>query len=205
MHRRSKSHGSYIISTYSESLFRTVTFCRSTLVSVCPSASHINLDHRRFPLFPERVLSKSASSHNSCNFVDLHTRDSPILVCGCTRLKDLYPSIELLSTPLTLYVVKRRCEVTGDMAGSKHVGLSKQSTYLADAAWQPMVKQTVRGMAALLSSLYLLAASAARKGLAAENNVLSALYAITRFPPAVRACRCSASYIGGSMLILVAC
>jgi hypothetical protein len=75
-----------------------------------------------------------------------------------------------------------------DVTGSKHLGLSKQSTYIANAAWQPMVKQTVRGMAALLSSLYLFASSAALKGLTAENNVLSAFYIITRFPPAVRAC-----------------
>src|SRR5882757_261541 len=111
-------------------LFRTVKFCRSTLVSVCPSASHVNMDHRRFPLFPEKEHAKNSASPNVCDFVDLHIHDSPILVCGCTRLKDLFPSLEQLSTPLALYVVKRRCEVKGDRTGSKHAGLSKQSTYL---------------------------------------------------------------------------
>jgi len=42
-------------------------------------------------------------------------------------------------------------------------------------------------MAALLSSLYRLAQSIPLKGAAAESKVLSMLYEITRFPPAVRA------------------
>ncbi|PVF92994.1 hypothetical protein CPB86DRAFT_142196 [Serendipita vermifera] len=42
-------------------------------------------------------------------------------------------------------------------------------------------------MAALLSSLYTLVHSANQKGSSGENNILAFLYAITRFPPAVRA------------------
>lgn len=67
--------------------------------------------------------------------------------------------------------------------------VSKESMFLDDAAWQPSVEQTTRGMAALLSSLYLFAHSVAQKGVAAEQKVLAAAYAVLRFPPAIRTCK----------------
>jgi hypothetical protein len=194
-------------------MFSTVTFNQSTLVSVCPAASHTNHAQRRFPLFHEKASKKTISPNKRDIAIDLHTSNSPIMVCGCKMLKDLFTPTEGPTDPLILYVVKRS---TGDMA-SKYSALSKlatyptddafqrmaallpslflskQSTYLADDAWQPSVTQTPRGMAALLSSLYVLATSVSCKGVTAENNVLSALYAITRFPPAVRACTFMAS------------
>ena len=163
---------------------------QSTLVSVCPAASHINRDHRRFPLFPGKDPAKKGLPSGCDIAIDLHTCNSPVMVCGCTRLKDLFGPLEGSATPVILYVVKRTSEVGGDIPNAKQTGVSKQSTYLTDAAWQPSVKQTPRGMAAFLSSLYLLATSGSRKGVTAETNVLSGLYQITRFPPAVRTCRC---------------
>jgi hypothetical protein len=72
---------------------------------------------------------------------------------------------------------------------SRPVTKSKEHTYLADPAWQPSVLQTSRGMAALLSSLYLFVHSANQKGSNGEANILAFLYTITKFPPAVRACK----------------
>jgi hypothetical protein len=78
---------------------------------------------------------------------------------------------------------------------SKPVTKSKEHTYLADPAWQPSVLQTSRGMAALLSSLYLFVHSANQKGSNGESNILAFLYTITKFPPAVRTCKSYASLI----------
>jgi hypothetical protein len=66
------------------------------------------------------------------------------------------------------------------------VSNSKESMYLADAAWHPSVPQTPRGIAALLSSLYLFAHSVAQKGVIGERRVLALAYAVLRFPPAIR-------------------
>ena len=87
-----------------------------------------------------------------------------------------------------LYVVKRRTEesIATSTPTDKPEIASKQSMYLADAAWHPSVPQTPRGLAALLSSLYLFAHSVAQKEVAGEQKVLALVYAIFRFPPAVR-------------------
>lgn len=74
-------------------------------------------------------------------------------------------------------------------AAEKRGTVSKESMYLNDAAWHPSVAQTPRGMAALLSSLYLFAHSVAQKGVAAEQKVLALAYAALRFPPAIRTCK----------------
>ncbi|GLB39236.1 hypothetical protein LshimejAT787_0603980 [Lyophyllum shimeji] len=88
---------------------------------------------------------------------------------------------------VTLYVVKRTCYDPEHTPAHRAVGVSKQSTYLLGPAWQPSTPQTNRGMAALLSSLFVLSHIISKKGIASENTVLAALYGITRFPPAVRA------------------
>ena len=72
---------------------------------------------------------------------------------------------------------------------SKPVTKSKEHIFLADPAWQPSVLQTQRGMAAMLSSLYVFVHSANQKGSVGEANILAFLYSITRFPPAIRACK----------------
>jgi hypothetical protein len=91
------------------------------------------------------------------------------------------------SSQVVLYAVKRQTATGPEDIQPGTV--SKQQTYQADEAWHPGIPQTPRGMAAFLSSLYLLAHSVPRKGGAAEGRVLSMLYEITRFPPAVRTCK----------------
>ena len=119
--------------------------------------------------------------------VDLHTSHSPIIACRCSTLEDLFctgPHTKS-STTVVLYAVKRKIEPAGDGA-AKPATVSKQQTYMVDSSWHPSIPQTTRGMAALLSSLYRLAQSIPLKGAVAEGRVLSMLYEITRFPPAVR-------------------
>lgn len=119
--------------------------------------------------------------------VDLHTSHSPIIACRCSTLEDLFctdPHTKS-STTVVLYAVKRKIEIAGDGA-AKPATVSKQQTYMVDSSWHPSIPQTTRGMAALLSSLYRLAQSIPLKGAVAEGKVLSMLYEITRFPPAVR-------------------
>jgi hypothetical protein len=173
---------------------RTVRFTRSTLVSVCPSSTHTNQNYRRFELFPGKTSTSQTRSTNAHNFfVDFHTSQSPIVACGCTSLKQLFtPTVNLEGkippSVVVLYAVKRKNDTAAETADSKRGTASKQGMYLADAAWQPSVLQSSRGMAALLSSLYLLAHSVAQKGIDGEQKVLAIMYAVTRFPPAVRAC-----------------
>ncbi|KAJ7106228.1 hypothetical protein C8R44DRAFT_805910 [Mycena epipterygia] len=164
----------------------TVRFSQSTLVSVCPSSSHLNQAYRRFPLF-STVLPRSASQRSEPFSIDLHTTHAPIVACGCTPIKQLFPHSAPESSIL-LYAVKRKIGTAVTAPGSeKQRGtVSKESMYLTDDAWHPSVPQTPRGIAALLSSLYLFAHSVAQKGVAAEQKVLAVAYAIFRFPPAIR-------------------
>ncbi|KAF8067680.1 hypothetical protein FPV67DRAFT_1669576 [Lyophyllum atratum] len=171
----------------------TVPFTWTTLVSVCPSVLHKNQDHRRFPFYENALPSNRRSGNGAKEFcIDFHTAQMPLMVCGCTRLADIFnepgQNGQHIDTIATLYVVKRACG-NGDTPDPKHsaVPVSKQSTYLLDSAWQPSTPQTDRGMAALLSSLFVLSHIVGEKGVTSEHAVLAALYAITRFPPAVRA------------------
>ncbi|KAF7326486.1 hypothetical protein MSAN_02509900 [Mycena sanguinolenta] len=112
--------------------------------------------------------------------VDLHTAHAPIVACGCTPIQRLFGSSSESPpserTPhvntLWLYAVRRKTESTSadSDAVEKRGTVSKESAYLSDAAWQPSVVQTPRGMAALLSSLYIFSHSVAQKGIAAEQK-----------------------------------
>ncbi|KAJ7737751.1 hypothetical protein B0H16DRAFT_103670 [Mycena metata] len=161
----------------------TVRFSRSTLVSVCPASSHLNRGHRRFPLFPA-LTHNPTLSRTSAASIDLHTSHGPIIACGCTPIKELFTPAD----SIVLYVVKRRGDSVDDTSSdnAKRGTVSKETTYLADAAWHPSVPQTPRGIAALLSSLYVFAHSCAQKGVAGERRVLALAYAVLRFPPAIR-------------------
>ncbi|KAJ6451921.1 hypothetical protein C8R45DRAFT_1041477 [Mycena sanguinolenta] len=176
-----------------------VRFTQSTLVSVCPASSHHNQAYRRFPLFQSRTFSSVSRAPTALFSVDLHTAHAPIVACGCTPIQRLFassksPPSEETTKTLWLYAVRRNTvteSVSADSdadsdAGEKRRTVSKQSAYLSDAAWQPSVVQTPRGMAALLSSLYLFSHSVAQKGIAAEQKVLATAYAVLRFPPAIR-------------------
>ncbi|KAJ7472963.1 hypothetical protein B0H11DRAFT_1345488 [Mycena galericulata] len=175
---------------FRDPMTETVRFLQSTLVSVCPSSSHQNQGYRRFPLFPAKIPSLAAERTGSFS-VDLHTSHAPIVACGCTPIRDLFTppgSLTPEQTSIWLYAVKRKTESATDMTASadKRGTVSKESMYLNDAAWQPSVEQTPRGMAALLSSLYLFAHSVAQKGVGAEQKVLALAYGVLRFPPAIR-------------------
>ncbi|KAJ7739067.1 hypothetical protein DFH07DRAFT_840632 [Mycena maculata] len=170
---------------FRDPVFETVRFAQSTLVSVCPASSHLNPGHRRFPLFSAKVRAVPGSRVAPYS-IDLHTSHAPIVACGCTPIRRLL-SPRGSSDPVWLYAVKRttlRPDVAPESA--KRGVVSKESMFLDDAAWQPRVAQTPRGMAALLSSLYLFAHSVAQKGVAVEQRVLALAYAVLRFPPAVR-------------------
>ncbi|KAJ7689505.1 hypothetical protein B0H14DRAFT_3051045, partial [Mycena olivaceomarginata] len=185
----------------------TVRFTQSTLVSVCPSSSHLNQGHRRFPLFPAKTRDIITLEPLTPFSVDLHTSHAPIVACGCTPVRRLFsspspspgsPAPE--QTTVLLYAVQRKNDATSKSKSKSKAAAalgpdkpqrvtttaSKESMFLDDAAWQPSVEQTTRGMAALLSSLYLFAHSVAQKGVAAEQKVLAAAYAVLRFPPAIR-------------------
>ncbi|KAJ6599756.1 hypothetical protein DFH09DRAFT_1503902 [Mycena vulgaris] len=161
----------------------TLRFSQSTLVSVCPSSSHVNPAYRRFPLFSSLIPSPNTRRFSAFS-IDFHTSCGPIVACGCTPVNRLFPPPGPAGeSSIVLYVVKRQ---TGNAIPDKRVTASKQSMYLEDPAWHPSVPQTPRGIAVLLSSLYLLAHSVAQKGVAAEQKVLALAYAIFRFPPAIR-------------------
>ncbi|KAF8189626.1 hypothetical protein K438DRAFT_2019046 [Mycena galopus ATCC 62051] len=169
----------------------SVQFSQSTLVSVCPSSSHFNQGQRRFTLFPTKT-SPTISAPVAPFSVDLHTSHAPIVACGCTPIQSLFSSPRSPGpeqSTVWLYAVKRKTDIkpAGAAAGQPRASASKQSMYLSEPAWQPSVDQTPRGMAALLSSLYLFAHSVAQKGIAAEQKVLAVAYAVLRFPPAIRA------------------
>ncbi|KAJ7714801.1 hypothetical protein B0H16DRAFT_514129 [Mycena metata] len=163
----------------------TVIFTQSTLVSVCPASLHPRLDHRRFPLFATKVPKDDKRPTRSPLAIDFFTSRGPIVACGCTLLGDLFHAPEGAENSVLLYAVKRRIEVAETPSDKRSI-VSKQSMYLADAAWHPSVPQTPRGMAALLSSLYLLAHSVGQTGVAGEQKVLALVYTLFRFPPAVR-------------------
>jgi hypothetical protein len=168
---------------------RTVRFTQSTLVSICHASTHIHQTHHRFQIFPNQVAPPTCFPLSSKRGfqVDLHTSQSPVIACGCTRLQDLFCTEggARVDTSIVLYAVKRQA-VSGE-AAPKGDTVSREKTYLFDQAWQPSVPQTTRGMAALLSCLYRLAHLIPLKGVAAEVRVLSTLHQITCFPPAVRA------------------
>jgi hypothetical protein len=152
----------------------------------------VNQSVRRFPLFSKEPIVQPLTTGEYT--IDLHTSISPIIVCKCTQLKDIFTSAadhDASNPPIhvTLYAVKRKNEATTEPPKLTFATRSKEKVYLADSAWQPSVLQTSRGMAALLSSLYTLAHSANQKGTGGMSNILNFLYAITRFPPAVRACK----------------
>jgi hypothetical protein len=168
-----------------------VRFSRSTLVSVCSQSEHVHQAYRRFDLFSKKVPFQSVISTEDFH-VDLHTSTSPIIVCRCTPLKDIFFPIkgdtgESLPIKVTLYAVRRKNDISTGSQALNSMGRSKEQVYLVDSAWQPSILQTHRGMAALLSSLYTLVHSANQKGISGENKILAFLYSITRFPPAVRA------------------
>ena len=74
------------------SFFRAVTFTQTTLVSVCSSSTHSNQNYRRFDLFSALHAPVPYTNPRANTFtVDFHTAESPIVSCGCTVLKDLFP------------------------------------------------------------------------------------------------------------------
>ncbi|TFK70120.1 hypothetical protein BDN72DRAFT_795723 [Pluteus cervinus] len=169
----------------------TTSFTQSTLVSVCPTSEHKHnsATYKRFDLFPTKTVAPLSNGHfedGTQSFIDLHTSETPIVACGCTPLSQLFPCPPDGSVSITLYAVKRNTNKDDKSNISGLLG-TKESTYLSTSAWQPSISQSSRGMSALLSSLYVLAHSVSKRGIVAEQKVLSTIYALTRFPPAVRA------------------
>jgi hypothetical protein len=171
---------------------RTVRFTQSTLVSICRSSTHIHQANYRFQLALDQapLASRSSLSCKRGFHVDLHTSQSPIIACGCTRLENLFDAQtgDQVNTTIVLYTVRRKAECGEGAPKREHV--SREKTYLFEQAWQPSVLQTNRGMASLLSCLYCLTRLVPLNGVAAEVKVLSILHQITGFPPAVRTCEC---------------
>ncbi|KAJ7472928.1 hypothetical protein B0H11DRAFT_1919124 [Mycena galericulata] len=181
-------HGLSLFIHFRDAFTETVQFSQTTLVSVCHATSHLHQGARRFPLFSGKIETPVRLRQDPFA-IDLHTSQAPIIACGCTLIKDLFSSTaQAVEGPrsLVLYAVKRRLPEISDREAARQKLASKQSMYLADPAWHPSIPQTARGMAALLSSLYLLAHSVAQKQEAGEQKVLALAYIILRFPPAVR-------------------
>ncbi|KAJ7728334.1 hypothetical protein B0H16DRAFT_242968 [Mycena metata] len=166
-----------------DAVTESVKLVGSTFVSVCPSSSHLNQAHRRFALFPTHNFSPPRSRRSGPFSVDLHTSHAPIIAYGDTQIRHLFPST---NDAIVLYVVKRTVGDTTPAVPDKGTKVSKQSMYLADPAWQPHVPQTTRGIAALLSSLYLFAHAVSQTGGTGEERVLAQAYSVLRFPPAIR-------------------
>ncbi|KAJ7636568.1 hypothetical protein FB45DRAFT_447877 [Roridomyces roridus] len=168
----------------------TVRFTHSALVSVCPLSSHLDQGNRFMPLFPVKAFEAAdrqtsmPRSTGSGFKVDLHTSGAPIIACGCVSIRQLLSSSTVTATgTIWLYAVKRTLPTgNGDAEQDKD---KKHSAFLDDAAWQPSVEQTPRGMAALLSSLFLFGSSLDPKG-DGLRKVLAAAFAVLRFPPAIR-------------------
>lgn len=156
-------------------------------MSVCPSSTHTNTGYYRFELFGNKPLSVPLIPRKRKFEIDFHTSQSPIKACGCTRLSALFPTTAGHPNRIALYVVRRLNEPPEE--NLKRATVSKELAYLADAAWQPTILQTRRGMAAMLSSLYMFSHSVAQKKSLLDHEVLAVMYRITRFPPAVRACK----------------
>lgn len=144
----------------------------------------MNQVYRRFGIFQGQSLVPVPKAPEKDFYVDFHTDHAPIIACGCTSLKDLFLTNEGSTTTISLYVIKRKSRSKEEL--SEHAKKSKERMYIADSAWQPSIPQTERGMAAFLSSLFRLAYSIPIRGTVAEDRMLSILYQITSFPPAVR-------------------
>jgi hypothetical protein len=119
-------------------LRRTIRFAQSTLVSVCPSFSHLQPGYHRFPLFSEAAARTRSRPFRGTFAVDLHTAHAPIIACGCTPIRQLFPpALSGADSSVLLYAVKRRTEETSTASTptDKPDIASKQSMYLTDAAW----------------------------------------------------------------------
>jgi hypothetical protein len=167
---------------------------KTTLLSICSATTHTNQNYRRFDLFPEVSKAKenearaSDSAHAQPAFsVDLHTSDCSIVACACSTLRDLFPHMATANrTDLLLFVVKRKNEKS-EAERTRRIAATREATYVATLSWQPSIEQSRRGMAALLSSLYMFSHAVGQKGSTTEHMVLSVMQTVTRFPPAVRA------------------
>ncbi|KAF5392275.1 hypothetical protein D9757_001558 [Collybiopsis confluens] len=188
----------------------TVLLTQTALVSVCATSYHDIADALgRFTLFASALgyVSKKQSASISasirsapntsytqvqlCDTIDFHTSAFPVFsTCDCTTLGELQlvsaGESGISSEPLILYVVQRA-------VANKDASLSPargKTTFLDSPAWHPNgLLQTPRGIACLLSSLYVMAESVAhgKTRVQGTRNVLSMMYMIGRFPPAVRA------------------
>ena len=167
---------------------------KTTLLSICSASTHTNQNYRRFDLFPELnkpkendIPASDGAQAPPAFSVDLHTSDCSIVACGCSTLRDLFPHIATSKrTDLLLFVVKRTNEKS-EADRMRRIAVTREATYVATSSWQPSIEQSRRGMAALLSSLYVFSHAVGQKGSTTEYMVLSVMQTITRFPPAVRA------------------
>jgi hypothetical protein len=87
---------------------------------------------------------------------------------------------------LLLFVVKRTNEKS-EAERMRRIAATREATYVATLSWQPSIEQSRRGMAALLSSLYMFSHAVGETDSTTEAMALSVMQTITRFPPAVRA------------------
>jgi hypothetical protein len=167
---------------------------KTTLLSICSVSTHTNQNYRRFDLFPElgkikanNVPASDGAQAQPAFSVDLHTSECSIVACGCSTLRDLFPHMATAKrTDLLLFVIKRTNEKS-EAERMRRIAATREATYVATLSWQPSIEQSRRGMAALLSSLYMFSHAVGQKGSTTEAMALSVMQTITRFPPAVRA------------------
>ncbi|KAJ7230547.1 hypothetical protein GGX14DRAFT_583780 [Mycena pura] len=169
-----------------------VKFVKSTLLSICSTSTHTNQNYRRFELFPELAKGKGsmtlAGPQSQPSFsVDLHTSECSIVACNCSTLRELFPRVATEKKSNLLFFVVKRANGKSEAESSRRITATREATYVATPAWQPSTEQSRRGMAALLSSLYMFSHAVSQMGVTTECMVLSVVQTICRFPPAVRA------------------
>ncbi|KIK54985.1 hypothetical protein GYMLUDRAFT_48188 [Collybiopsis luxurians FD-317 M1] len=177
-----------------------VLMTETTLVTVCAASCHGSGAAGRFQLFtpapgykpkhgPSATGAKPVDTQTELySTIDFHTSRVPVFsTCDCATLGDLQLVTPGCTSaePLVLYVVQRTA-AKGEAAALPKTG---KATFLNNPAWYPDgIKQTSRGIASLLSSLYVMAEAIAHGENCTQTtgNVLAMLYMVSRFPPAVR-------------------
>ncbi|KAL6299835.1 hypothetical protein BKA93DRAFT_571391 [Sparassis latifolia] len=175
-----------VVRMYGRKFTGMVSFRHSTVVSICCASRHDVDGIQHFALNgpPLPVLSSRSA-------VDLHTAFSPILnEAPYLTIEDLMLDYDIPDGDEIVLYVNKRPKINTKPNTEQRVG--KAAVYTARDDWQPVVRQTDRGMAAFLSSLlvfanYLSVAGNSNEEKNMQNRVLNHLLALTRFPPAVRA------------------
>ncbi|CAK3843880.1 bifunctional E2 E3 enzyme [Lecanosticta acicola] len=153
------------------------TFKRIPVVALCSKKRHI----------PAHAASDYGSVHaHQSRLLDIHTSEMPISsACMDVKLTDLGLDTLADDGAVDIFAVNRSTTAFGAITGH-----GKAAIFRYQAHWEPVVKQSDRGMATLLSSLRVFA-SIVQDMSGDERHHQDAIYHVlsllTSFPPALRA------------------